>query len=384
MPKKSNITQRSDGRWMGRAVVGGKRRTVYGKTQREADQKLRELVAAADKGMQPPSERLTVSQWFERWLEHVVKPAKRPSTYRSYEQNYRCYIEPALGGRKLTQLLAPDLRAMYAEMTSRDLSAHSVRRCHAVLHTALEQALADNLVHRNVARGLKGLPPARSKQEVRVLTPEQVRSLLEAAKGARYHALFTLALYTALRQGELLGLRWEDVDLDAGTLSVRQSLGLGKRTGPPKSASGTRSMQLPQACITALREHRTDQNIARLRAGEQWTDTGLVFTTYKAGATRQPKDGVVVEYKTLPGSPLTQSVVDRALKSLLAKAGLPTLRFHELRHTACSLMALQGVPATVAMKRMGHSDIRLTLGHYTHVLEAQDRDAAAKLDALLA
>lgn len=372
------------GRWIGQATIQGKRRSLYGKTRKDVQDKLRALLANADKGILPPAQQLTVAQFMKRWLADVVKPAKRPKTYVSYEQNYRCYIGPALGRRKLAQLQPADLRRMYAAMQSGELSKngeplapHSIRRCHAVLHTALEQALADNLVYRNVAHGLKGLPSVEEgAEEATILSPEQVTRLLAQAQSGHYHTLLTVAVYTGLRQGELFGLRWEDVDLEAGTLSVRQNLSIRKQMGQPKSRAGVRSMTLPKVCVAALREHKVLQTEIRLMS-EEWNNVGLIFTTLQPGAAKGGR-------KTLPGSPLTQSVVARALKALLARAGLPQIKFHELRHTACSLMALQGVPATVAMKRMGHSDIRLTLQRYTHVLEQQDVDAAARLDALLA
>ncbi len=364
------------GRWIGQATIQGKRKSLYGKTYKEVQAKLRTLLADADKGIMPPPKQLTVTQFFEHWLADVVKPAKRASTYTSYEQNYRLYIKPHLGNLKVSELQPSDLRGLYSSLTRRGLKPHSVRRCHAVLHTGLQQALSDNLVYRNVAHGFKGLPSVENgAEEATILSPEQVNRLLGQTHGTNYHALLTVAVYTGLRQGELFALRWEDVDLGAGTLSVRQNLSIRKQVGQPKSRAGVRSMTLPRLCVIVLREHKVRQAEARLRANE-WNDTGLVFTTLKPGAG---KGG----HTTLPGSPLTQSVVNRALKSLLAKADLPEMKFHELRHTACSLMALQGIPATVAMKRMGHSDIRLTLQRYTHVLEQQDKDAAARLDALM-
>jgi len=364
-----------DGSWRCRVQVAGRRHSITGRTKAEVRKKLRELLSNADKGMLPPRERLTVGQFMERWLADVVKPARRPSTHISYEQNYRCYIGPELGRVTLSNLQPGHLRKLYASMTESGLKAHTVRRCHAVLHTALEQALSDGLVHRNVAHGLKGLPSVNAEaHEAVILSPVQVSQLLNAEKDGPYHALLTLAAYTGLRQGELLGLRWEDVDLDAGTLSVRQALSIRKQIGPPKSKAGIRSMTLPKVCVEALRAHKVLQTEVRL-ISDGWNDTGLVFTTQRRGKGRGPG--------TLPGSPMTQSVVDRGFKRLLEVAGLPKLRFHELRHTACSLMALQGVSASVAMKRMGHSDIRLTLQLYTHVLEQQDKDAAARLDALL-
>ncbi len=371
---EAKIVQLPSGSYRTQVLIAGRRQSVTGKTKEEVKRKRRELLANADKGMLPPADRLTVVQFMERWLEDVVKPEKRPSTYTSYEQNYRCYIRPHLGRLKLTQVQPGHLRQMYTEMSARGLRPHTIRRCHAVVHTALEQAVSDNLVYRNVAHNLKGLPSVEAgAQEVVILSPEQVGRLLDTAKGSSYHALLTVAVYTGIREGELLGLRWQDVDLEAGTLSVRQALSTRKHIGPPKSRSGVRSMTLPKVCVAALRKHKLLQTEVRLMT-EQWHDTDLVFSTLKPGRNKGPG--------TIPGSPLTASNVVRAFKDLLTKAGLPHMRFHELRHTACSLMALQGVPATVAMKRMGHSDIRLTLQHYTHVLESQDRDAAARLDAL--
>ncbi len=372
---EAKIVQLPSGSYRTQVLIAGRRQSITGKTKEEVKRKRRELLANADKGLLPAADQLTVSQFMERWLEDVVKPEKRPSTYTSYEQNYRCYIGPHLGTLKLTQLQPGHLRQMYGAMSARGLRPHTIRRCHAVLHTALQQALGDNLVYRNVAQGFKGLPSIEEgAHEVVILSPEQVRSLLDTARGSNYHVLLTVAAYTGMREGELLGLCWKDVDLEVGTLSVRQALSTTKKIGPPKSRSSVRSITLPKVCVAALREHKVLQTEVRLMA-EQWNDTGLVFTTLKPGKNKGPG--------TLPGSPLTASNVVRAFKDLLTNAGLPEMRFHELRHTACSLMALQGVPPTVAMKRMGHSDIRLTLQRYTHVLEQQDRDAASRLDALL-
>ncbi len=362
MPKKSNITQRADGRWMGRAVVEGKRRTVYGKTQREADQKLRELLTDNDKGLAPVAEQRTVSAHLDRWLEDIAKPRVKASTYRSYHMLTKLYIKPALGSKALLKLTPADLQALYGALSARGLSANTIGRVHGVLRSSLRYALDTGLVYRNVSQAAR--PPSVRRNEMHALDREQARALLSTAKGSRYEALLALALSTGMRQGELLGLAWNAVDLEASSLRVVRQLGTDGTFSSPKSHNSARTIVLNPSTVAALREHRTRQLEERLIQGERWEDHGLVFYTHM-------------------GRPMGYRNVLRDFKTQLRRAGLPEIRFHDLRHTVATLMLLADTPLHVVSRRLGHSSIVLTANTYAHVLPSQDKDVAARMEALL-
>ncbi len=215
---------------------------------------------------------------------------------------------------------------------------------------------------RNVASVVH--PPTPKKHDFRALEPEQVRKLIETAKGTRWEALIALAVATSLREGELLGLKWVDITLDGSKLTVQRQLGLYKRLVELKTDTNRRSMRLPAYAVKVLREHQARQNEARIIKGPEYEDNDLVFATHN-------------------GRPLIARNVFREYKTLLRRANLPDIRFHDLRHTAATLMLLQGVSVKVVQERLGHSQVSLTLGTYSHVLPSMDQDAADKLDALL-
>lgn len=251
---------------------------------------------------------------------------------------------------------------MNAKLAS-GLSARTVQYIHATLRRALGQALKWDLVARNVATLVD--PPRVVRPEVQPLTPEAAKALLEAARGDRLSALYTVALALGLRQGELLGLRWADVDLDNGFLHVRRALQRidGKlQLVEPKTAKSRRTIAMPAFVVAALREHRLRQGLERMFVGEGWQDAfGLVFTT-------------------AIGTPLDEGNVRRQFKRLLAKAGLPDMRFHDLRHSCASLLLAQGLSLRAIMEVLGHSQIALTANTYTHILPQMQREAADAMD----
>ncbi len=362
MPKRSNVTQRADGRWMGRAVIEGRRRTVYGATQKEADRKLRTLLSDSDKGIGPVAEQRTVSAHLDRWLEDVVRHRVRPRTLHSYTQLARLYIEPAIGATRLTKLQPADLQKLYGELIARGLSPSTVQRVHAVMRSSLRWALDTGLVHRNVSQAAH--PPSTRPEEMHCLDRDQARALLASSRGGRWEALLTVALATGMRQGELLGLRWTEVDLDAGTVRVARQLGPDGKFSEPKTRQSRRTINLPPSTVEVLREHKTRQLQERLMQGPRWEDQGLVFCTYG-------------------GRPLGYRNVIRAFKSELERAGLPEIRFHDLRHTAATLM-LTGRPLHEVSRILGHASIILTANTYRHVLPGEGAAAAAHMEGLLA
>jgi integrase len=277
----------------------------------------------------------------------------------------RLHVVPDLGPLRLDKLSPQHVQALLARKAAAGLSTQSVRHVRTVLRIALNQALKWGLVARNAAA--LAVAPKLVRKQFRSLTPEQARQL-DAAKGDRFEAIFTVALSLGLRLGEIIGLRWQDVDLNAGTLTVNQTIyrvrGKGVIAAAPKTERSRRTLHLPESVVSALRSHRARQLQERLAAGRDWKDTGLVF------ASRV-------------GTPVDQRNLFRAFKALLAKAGLPDVRFHDLRHSAASLLLAQGVPMRAVMELLGHSSISTTADIYSHVMPAMMREVADKMDAIL-
>jgi integrase len=374
MPTKGDgITKRKDGRYMARYTVhtpdGPKRKLIYGRKYKEVANKLAEARGDAARGIFFDAHSLTLGQWLERWLEGVVKPSKTHRTYATHLQQVRSHITPALGRVKLEALRKAHIDRLYndllrAKPEGAGLAPSSVRRVHAVLHAALEEAVRGDLIPRNPATHANK-PKVRQK-EIEPLDTKQAVALLDAARGDRYEALYVLCLTAGLRQGEALGLKWSDIDLDAGTLRVNRQLQRVRRDGArsgllvfsePKNAS-RRTVALPPRAVRSLREHRKPQLEQKLKASSEWQDNGLVFTNSK-------------------GKPLeAQNVVNRSFKPLLKRAGLPPIRFHDLRHSCLSLLASRGEPIRDLQAIAGHATASFTLQRYTHHYDSSAKRTA--------
>lgn len=230
--------------------------TVYGKTREEAHEKLIEALSNRNKGLVFDADNMKVSEYLERWLADSVRDTVRPTTFERYEQMVRLHICPVLGNLKLKDLTPAHVRGLYREKLDAGLSPRTVQYVHVTLHKALKQAVMDGLIPRNATEAVK--PPQVRREEMRPLAPEQVKVLLQAARDDRLEALYVLAVTTGLRQGELLGLKWEDVDLETGTLQVRRTLATAKG-GPqltaPKTKGSRRTVRLTQSAVNALRSH---------------------------------------------------------------------------------------------------------------------------------
>jgi integrase len=317
-----------------------------------------------DKGLPVTTQRQSVAQFLHDWLEHTVKPNRRAKTYRSYEQLVRMHFVPSLGKLRLEKLTPQHVQRFLNEKLESDLSARTVQYLHSTLRAALNQALKWGLIKRNVCTLVT--PPRPSRYQITPLSPDDARRLVDTAKTHRLGALFSVALALGLRQGEALGLRWQDVDLDNGTVRVTHQLQRVNgelRLVPPKSEQSRRTIALPDAVTQQLRQHRIAQLHERLVSGDEWVDSGHVFT-----ATN--------------GAPLDDSNVRRIFKRLLRDAGLPPIRYHDLRHTCASLLLAQNVHPRVVMETLGHSQISLTLGTYSHVSPELQREAADRMNAL--
>lgn len=363
---EGSIYRRADGRWVASVSVDqGRRKYFYAQTRHEVGRKLATALKARHDGLPLVAERQTVAQYLEGWLESA-RPSLRPGSWERYEQLTRLHINPVLGNVRLARLAPEHLQRLYSGCLEAGLSAGSVRQLHAVLRRALGQAARWSLVARNVATLVT--PPRRSRQEMTAFGPEQVRTLLEAAAGDRLEALYVLAITTGMRQGEILGLRWRDVDLDDGYVQVKATL---QRTegvfvfAEPKTASSRRQIALTDGAVAALKHHRVAQAEERLRLRRAWEDNDLVFANEV-------------------GRPIAASNLrNRSFWPLLAGAGLPRIRFHDLRHTAATLMLGQGVHPKVVSEMLGHSQISITLDLYSHVTPTMQRQAAEAMDSAL-
>lgn len=350
-----------------RDETGRRRRAYRGgfATREEAERALALLLGEVAAGGYVEPADLTVAELAERWLRDYVEPRLRPKTQDSYRRLLSKHILPALGAARLRRLQAHQIQSLYARMVRDGLSPRTVRYAHAILHRMLACAVKWGLLGRNVADQVS--PPAERRREPAVLDEEGARRLLSAARGDRLHALWALALGTGMRRGELLGLKWEDVDLEAGIITVRRSLVevSGQRIfQEPKTASGRRRVELTPALVEILRRHRAAQARERLALGPAYQDNGLVFCQED-------------------GRPLhPHNVVRRSFRRLLARAGLPPIRFHDLRHSHATLLLTRGTHPKVVQERLGHSRIGTTLDTYSHIVPGMQRDAALRLDHL--
>ncbi|MEW6045890.1 MAG: tyrosine-type recombinase/integrase [Bacillota bacterium] len=339
--------------------------TVKG-TKRDAERVLAEMVAEIERGTYVEPSKLTVAEYLDMWLRDCASASVRPTTLEGYEVMVRRHLMPELGDILLPRLTPLHVQGLYRKMTEQGLSPRTVRLAHAVLRQSLAQAVKWGFLGRNVCDAVE--LPRQAHKEMRVLTPEEAKRFLEAAKGERLEALWVLALTTGMRKGELLGLRWQDVDLERATLEVRQSLVRvhGKPVfQQPKTARARRTVELTPLAVEALRRHRAKQAQERLLAGSSWLNHGLVFCQ---------RDG-------RPLDPM--NVYNRNFKRVLAKAGLDGVRLHDLRHTHATLLLKSGANPKVVSERLGHASTAFTMDVYSHVLPGLQRDAALKVDQML-
>jgi integrase len=370
--KRSNgegsITRRKDGLYMARYTVqtatGTKRKTLYGKNREDVAEKLVDALSNRNQGLVFDAGSQTVGEYMEQWLQTSARESARESTYESYRNQVRRYVVPAIGRVKLKRLSAMQIQGMYRAMLDRGLSPRTVQYAHAVLHRALRQAVRWGLVPRNVSEDVDR--PRIRPEEIRPLNRHQARHLLNTAgeSGDRFEALYVLALHTGMRPGELLGLKWEDVNFDEGGLQLNRALA-GKNLTAPKTKRSRRRIDLSTASIAALKAHRKRQLEERMQKAGLWRDHGLVFPS-------------------TVGTPLFHRNVVRAFKDLLKRAGLPqSTRLYDLRHTCATLLLGSNVHPKYVQELLGHASIALTLDTYSHVLKGMDGGIGDAMDETL-
>ncbi|MFD8319618.1 tyrosine-type recombinase/integrase [Kitasatospora purpeofusca] len=389
---EGTVFQRKDGRWEAAASVlaangNCQRLHVYGRTRQQAMDKLTDTKAASNRGVPVVHAQGAVGNWITYWLDTVAVHRVRETTHTRYAAVARLYIIPGLGAKKLSKLTARDIRTWLDGLRTRCqccarrtdhqrtpakqrccavgrccrrvLSALTLTYIHTVLKTALEHAVQEEEVPRNLARNVRlGTPRPRRFEPLSV---EEARRLIDTTRTHALHPVVHLALHTGLRRGELLGLTLEDIDLNAGTAVIRRSLQRTSDNGlvlfPTKTKASERRIALPATCIQDLHAHRIRQQAEHEAAGLRWNPRGYIFTA--------PNSALPVEPSTL----------NRRFATLLHQAGLRRIRFHDLRHTTATLLLDQSVELVVIKELLGHAHIGVTATVYTHVRLRIQRNA---------
>jgi len=377
---KGSIRQRSKGSWeifydMPADPVTGRRRqksqTIKG-TKRDAQRVLREILISLEQGSYVKPNKINLGDWLRQWLKDYVSMNTTERTQESYTSIVERHLIPSLGKVMLTELQPQHIQSYYAEKLSKGradgkggLSARSVVYHHRILSKALDYAVKMGVVVRNVADVVQ--PPRVARVTMRTLSPEEVTRFLEAAKDTDYYVYFAGLVFTGVRRGEMLALRWRNLDLDIGTLAVVETayrLGNGEyRIKEPKTPQSRRTVILSSSLVELFKVYRADQELLRIQLGVSLNADDFVFI--------RPD-----------GSPINPNAVTLAFKRIIKRAGLKDIRIHDLRHTHASLMLKAGVHPKVVSERLGHSNISITMDIYSHVMPGMQEAAVERFDRI--
>lgn len=387
MPRKSKtrgaqgagtIRQRKDGRWEARYTVGrdpgtGKQiqRSVYGATQQEVRKKLAQLTTALDNGTYKEPCKMTVGQWLDIWTADYMGGVK-PSTAFLYGEQIRLYIKPALGAVKLEALNTHTIQGFYNGLSieregGKALSPKSVKNIHGILHKALQQAVAVGYIRFNPADACT-LPRAE-KKEISPLDEEQIATFLKAIEGHRHELLYKVALFTGMREGEVLGLMWDCVDFEKGTITIKRQLRREQKKGgayyitTPKNGKPRTITPAPWV-MKLLRSQKARQAEQQLKMGQLWENSGMVFTNETGG---------YLSYRT----------VYDCFKRIVAQMGTPSTRFHDLRHTFAVASLRAGDDIKTVQGNLGHHTAAFTLDVYGHVTEQMKQASADRMEEFI-
>ena len=371
------IIKRGDRTWLVRIFMGrdakGKQifhhKTIHG-TKKDAEQYRNKAIREKDLGTFIEPSPITVDDYMKKWLETAARPRLRDNTYREYEGLLCRYVSPALGGKRLSDVRPLDIQSLYATMSEKNLSARTIRFTHSVLSSAFKQAVRWRMLFQNPCGSVE--LPRKVSQEMQSLTPIEAARFLAEAASDRWVALFVLALATGLRPSEYFGLKWSDIDLEQGLVTVQRSLiwrsyrGGDWYFGEPKTPRSRRRIPLPDSVVRALIQHKRRQAEERLREGAAYKNLDLIFATSE-------------------GQPLIRlNVIQKHFKPILERAKLPaTLRLYDLRHTCATLLLAANENPKVVSERLGHSSITLTMDVYSHVLPDMQQGASDKLERIL-
>ena len=373
MKKRANgegtIRKRANGTWEARYSYGGKQHSVYGKTQADVRRKLTEAQAKIDGGAFTAPSKITVAEWLERWQRDYLRSVKA-STRQRYEIDVRVHLIPALGGIRLSRLDGDRITALYNAEQDKGLSVKSIQNLHGTLHKALQQAVKKKIIAENPCDDAVLPTSDEAKEEMHPLRDGQVAAFLKAIQGNRFELLFRVAMFTGMRQGEIIGLTWDCVDFTCGKIYLRRQL---KRIAKSKGKFGfttlknkqTRTIKPPAEVMNLLKQIRRQQAELKLRAGELWdNEEGFVFT-----------DEI--------GHHVNDRTVYNNFKMSVESIGLPAVRFHDLRHTYATLALQNGIDYKTLSENMGHATVGFTMDKYGHVSETMMQAGAEKMQRFI-
>lgn len=389
---EGSISKRSDGRYIGQVSIKdpitgkSKRKTVYGKTQKEVIEKLNKIKYEVDRGMFNASKDITFEEWALTWLNDYKKNSLKEGTYTNYCINFKNHIFPHIGSVKLEELNPHHLQSLYnkllrngrinpSKMNKKGLSPTTIKRIHVPISSCLKQAVRNGLINRNVATVVE--LPKEIKHEIEPLNREEIQKFLEFAKEDRLYIAFLLECGTGLRRGELAALKWSNIDLNNNTLQVRQNIVIRydinaskedrKATrlefDTPKTEKSKRTIPIPQSIIKELKRHKSRQAEEKLLVGKYYNENDLLFCN-------------------IDGTPIHPANITTKFKNILKKAGLDDARFHDLRHSFATLLLEMNEHPKVVQELLGHSSITTTLDIYTHVSLDKKEEAIQKLNIL--
>lgn len=365
--KEGSIFLRENGSWRAQVTIDGKRLSFAGKTQKECRHWIKETNRRIDHGLSFEGARIQYGEYLENWLASI-KNSLRLQTWRQYRQLVRDYVIPTLGNVRLFDISPGSIQSLYDQMVRDGKGLRTIQLLHAVMHSSLKQAVKLGILGRNPDDATN--PPRPKKKEMSFLDETQVQRLLIVAKETQVRnlALYQLAVSTGMRQGELLGLKWGDVAWGERQIHVKRQLkrvpGKGFEFAQPKTKSGIRRIAIGEQIATSLRNHQQILSMEMQSSRNKWTDHELIFPNSL-------------------GRPMSARYLLTQFKRILEDANLPIMRFHDLRHTAASLMLNEGVPVLIVAKRLGHSKPSITLDIYGHIVPSMQTKAAELMDEVI-
>lgn len=364
------IRQRQDGRWEAKLVIEGKTKSFYGKTKAEVKKKLAQIQADLTNEEYLDETNMTVNQWLDEWLKNFVDV--KASTFKRYELDVRLRFKPTIGRIKLKDLSALDIQRAYKKFLNQGLAPKSITNAHGTLHEALRKAVKMGFIKRNVSEDVD-LPKVR-QEEMHPLKDDEVMEFLEAAKPDRFYDVYFTAIFTGMRQSELVGLTWDSVDFKRGTIRVyRQYVDTKDHEKGRKRVckftttknDKTRIVEPAPQVIDLLRDVKAKQEAMAVAAGEKWENTdAFVFTN---------KDG----------SPINVHTLYNHFKEIIRSIGLDDVRFHDLRHTFATLAIQNGTDIKTVSSTLGHATVAFTMDKYGHVSDTMRHDAARRMSFLI-
>lgn len=363
-----SVRQRENGTWEARCTINGKRKSFYGEKQSDVLKAMRAAQVAADSGAYFEPQRISLAKWLDLWLDEYVKPSSKPLTYTTYKSRIDTHIKPALGGIKLTALNSTKIQVFYNDLLRvNELSPKTIKNIHGILHKALDQALKLRYIGLNPADAC--ILPRVEKKEIKPLNETEIAAFLaEIQNDEPLRDLFTVALFTGMREGEICGLSWDSVNFKDGTITVKQQLCKEKEKGgqhyiAPTKNDKMRTLTAAPFVMDILKRVQETQRSDQLALGSAWQNSfNLVFTD-KAGRFIYPQTAF------------------KHFKAIAAKIGRPDARFHDLRHTYAVTALQEGDDIKTVQQNLGHATASFTLDVYGHVSEKMKKESAARMQS---